>query len=285
MKKKASVKKQGGFRLIPITVTMLTLLFAMKVNDLYIGSRQLREFYGIRDAAAEAPKETKKETPKKESTDDSKEAKPEDHGDTKAVDPTAETPEDKSAADKKDANDPNNPQTFGTGKSKVKDIEAMKAREAIPRFTQNEVDLLQNLSKRREELDQREKDLDLKMRVLDASEKQINNKISEMKTLQTELQKVLTMYDEKQNTQIKSLVKIYENMKPGDAANIFNEMQMAILLEVIDKMSERKVAPVLAAMDPKKARDVTQELAAMRKSITEKSSGAAGSAPGAAPKP
>ena len=67
--------------------------------------------------------------------------------------------------------------------------------------------------------------------------------------------------------QIKSLVKIYEGMKPDEAAAIFNELDMPILLDVIGKMSERKVALVLANMNPKRARDVTQELADKRKKI------------------
>jgi flagellar motility protein MotE (MotC chaperone) len=273
MAKHNKKSKKRGFRLIPITVTMLALLFAIKVNDLYIGSRELQEFYGVREARAMAPPEKKEEKPEeaapKNRTEGEKDAKPE--AEEKKGDKSKEVPGETI--------------TYGTGRTKIEDIEEMKKRLETPRFTQNEIDLLQNLSKRREEIDQREKELDLKVKVLDASEKQINDKIVEMKALQAELEKLLTVYNEKENTQIKSLVKIYENMKPGDAANIFNEMQMSILLEVIDKMSERKVAPVLAAMDPKKARDVTQELAAMRKSITEKAPGAAGAAPNAAPRP
>jgi flagellar motility protein MotE (MotC chaperone) len=80
---------------------------------------------------------------------------------------------------------------------------------------------------------------------------------------------VLAQYNEKQDSQIKSLVKIYESMKPEEAAAIFNEMEMPILLDVIGKMSERKVALVLAGMNPKRARDVTQELADKRKKATQ----------------
>jgi flagellar motility protein MotE (MotC chaperone) len=162
---------------------------------------------------------------------------------------------------------PEEPKTFGTGKSTVKEIEALKMQgDASTRFSKNEIDLLENLSKRRDELDKREKELEIKTKVLEATQKRIDDRIQEMKTLDAQLSKLVTAYDEKQNAQIASLVKIYENMKPNQAAGIFNELDMPILLEVIDKMSERKVAPVLAQMDPKKARDVTQELAAMRSS-------------------
>jgi flagellar motility protein MotE (MotC chaperone) len=40
---------------------------------------------------------------------------------------------------------------------------------------------------------------------------------------------------------------------------------MPVLLMVVDRMSERKVAPVLAAMSPTKAKDVTVQLAEQRK--------------------
>src|SRR3954451_22667425 len=60
------------------------------------------------------------------------------------------------------------------------------------------------------------------------------------------------------------LVRLYETMKPRDAATIFNELQMPILLQVLDRMKDAKAAAVLAAMNPDKARDVTAELAKLR---------------------
>ena len=53
-------------------------------------------------------------------------------------------------------------------------------------------------------------------------------------------------------------------MKPRDAATIFNDLDMPVLLQVVDRMKEAKAAPVLAAMQPDKARDVTAQLARMR---------------------
>lgn len=304
----AKAKKRTAFqypkrrivRLLPLTITMLSLLFIIKMNEVYLGSRQLREIYGARDAVAEEKKETEakhddaaKETPKKEE-DGHGEAKKEEsgHGDAKKEDVghgeakkeegghgEAKKESGGHGGGEKEAKKPEEEKTFGTGKSTVKDIEAIKARDAQPRYTQTELDLLQNLSKRRDELEQRERDLDLKAKVLEASEKRITDKIAEMKTLEAELSKVLAQYNEKQDTQIKSLVKIYESMKPDEAAAIFNELELPILLDVIGKMSERKVALVLANMNPKRARDVTQELADRRKKAAQQAAAAAASAP------
>jgi flagellar motility protein MotE (MotC chaperone) len=53
-------------------------------------------------------------------------------------------------------------------------------------------------------------------------------------------------------------------MKPKDAAAIFNDLQMPVLLQVLDRMKDAKAAAVMAAMNPDRARDVTAELAQMR---------------------
>lgn len=53
-------------------------------------------------------------------------------------------------------------------------------------------------------------------------------------------------------------------MKPKDAATIFNDLTMPVLLQVMDRMKDAKAAAVMAAMKPDKARDVTAELVQMR---------------------
>jgi flagellar motility protein MotE (MotC chaperone) len=53
-------------------------------------------------------------------------------------------------------------------------------------------------------------------------------------------------------------------MKPKDAATIFNDLAMPVLLQVLDRMKDAKAAAIMAAMNPDKARDVTTELAQMR---------------------
>ena len=53
-------------------------------------------------------------------------------------------------------------------------------------------------------------------------------------------------------------------MKPKDAARIFEELDMAVLLDVIERMKERKTAPILAQMNPRRAKAITLELAQRR---------------------
>jgi len=79
----------------------------------------------------------------------------------------------------------------------------------------------------------------------------------------------MAQYNEKENMKIASLVKIYENMKPKDAAKIFEELDMPILLQVVNVMKESKVAPILSAMDPVKAKEISTEFANQKRLITQ----------------
>ncbi len=59
-------------------------------------------------------------------------------------------------------------------------------------------------------------------------------------------------------------MNIYESMKPDDAARIFEDLDMPVLLRVLGRMSERKSAPILAEMNAERAQAVTLELAERR---------------------
>lgn len=131
-------------------------------------------------------------------------------------------------------------------------------------LTQTELDVLQKLQERRGSLDVRERDIERREALLKAAEDQIERKVAEMKTLQHTIEGLLRQYNDQEDNKMRSLVKIYENMKPKEAAKIFEQLDMGILLEVLERMKEQRVAPILAEMDPSKAKGVTAELAQRR---------------------
>ena len=131
-------------------------------------------------------------------------------------------------------------------------------------MTDEEIALLQSLSQRREELEQRAREIDEREVLLKAAEQRIDQKINELEQLQATIEDLLVKHDEQDEAQMQSLVKIYESMKPKDAARIFEELDMEVLLDVVERMKERKTAPILAEMNPERAKAVTLELAQRR---------------------
>ncbi len=131
-------------------------------------------------------------------------------------------------------------------------------------LSQAELDVLQQLTERRKVLDRREGELEERTALLQAAETRIDQKIQDLKDLRATLEQLTKIRDDQEEMKIRSLVKIYETMKPKDAARIFQELEMETLLLVVDRMKERKLAPVLAEMNPNKAMEVTVELAKLR---------------------
>ena len=131
-------------------------------------------------------------------------------------------------------------------------------------LTQAEIELLQQLAVRREELESREKQLVVQTSLMKAAESRINKKVDELRTLQTTIEKLIQSYDQQQDKKLQSLVKVYESMKPKQAARIFEELDMTTLLSVVERMKERKLAAVMAQLNPAKAKEVTVELTRLR---------------------
>lgn len=124
-----------------------------------------------------------------------------------------------------------------------------------------EIEILQELSQRRAELDKRASTLDQQQVVLQAAEKRVDQKIAELQTLQKSIQTQVDQQNAAEDARLQSLVKIYETMKPADAAQILSQIDMPILLKMLSHMKEAKTAPILAAMDPTKAEAITTAMA------------------------
>jgi flagellar motility protein MotE (MotC chaperone) len=135
---------------------------------------------------------------------------------------------------------------------------------APPPVTDSERALLLELRQRREELDARDAALVARESVLAAAGQKLSARVAELQRLQKKLESLDAARREREDTSWKGLVKVYEAMKPRDAATIFNDLETPVLLQVVDRMKEAKAAPVLAAMQPDKARDLTTKLAQMR---------------------
>jgi len=124
-----------------------------------------------------------------------------------------------------------------------------------------EIEVLQELSARRAQLDRRAGDLDQQQIVLQAAEKRIDEKIAKLEAIQKSIQATVDKQNAADDARTQSLVKIYETMKPADAAQILGQLDMPILLQMLSRMKEAKTAPILAAMDPTKAEAITTAMA------------------------
>jgi flagellar motility protein MotE (MotC chaperone) len=136
--------------------------------------------------------------------------------------------------------------------------------EGPPPVSEGERALLQELRQRRQDLDARADAMAVRESVLVATEQKLASRVAELQTLQVSLEHLDAALKQKEDAGWQGLVKVYETMKPKEAAGILNDLAMPVLLPVLDRMKDAKAAAVLAVMNPDKARDVTAELAELR---------------------
>lgn len=149
-----------------------------------------------------------------------------------------------------------------------------------------EVDVLTSLSERRDALDQRQRELDLKASVIAVAEKRIDDKIGQLKTLQTTIERLLGQRDAKEVEQLDGLVRIYAAMKPKDAARIFATLDNDVRIGVAGRMKPDTMAGIMSSLPAEVAQKMTVELAGRYKMAPELSSAAAAAvAPPPAPAP
>ena len=125
-----------------------------------------------------------------------------------------------------------------------------------------ELQVLQSLGERRGQLDQRENDLNTQLALMAAAEAKLDAKVKALDGLKAEIQGLLNQADQKQVTEIDRLVKVFEGMKPKDAAPRFTLLDDSVRLPIAAKMKERSLSAILALMPPAEAKKLTEALAA-----------------------
>jgi flagellar motility protein MotE (MotC chaperone) len=121
--------------------------------------------------------------------------------------------------------------------------------------------ILGRLQDRRETLDNRNKELDMRESLIKAAEKRLEAKVGELKDIETRIKTATDGRDKEEKERLKGVVAMYENMKPKDAARIFDRLDMRVLVDISTAMKPITMSAVLAQMSPEAAERLTVELA------------------------
>lgn len=130
-------------------------------------------------------------------------------------------------------------------------------------LSQAEVQVLQALGARRQALDARSGEIDTSGQLLEAAERRLDQRLAELRRLETSVNGLLGQLDTQQSQRVSSLVDVYQRMRAKDAATVFNQLDEDTLLLVASRMRQQNLAEVMGRMQPDRARRLTQLLAQM----------------------
>jgi flagellar motility protein MotE (MotC chaperone) len=121
--------------------------------------------------------------------------------------------------------------------------------------------ILERLQARRQELETRAREIDIRESLLKAAEKRIESRVEEMKAVESRISTSSDQKAEADSARFKGIITMYENMKPKDAARVFDRLEMPVLIEIASHIAPRKMSDILGLMQSESAERLTVELA------------------------
>jgi flagellar motility protein MotE (MotC chaperone) len=129
--------------------------------------------------------------------------------------------------------------------------------------------ILERLQARRQELEQRAREIEIRESLLKSAEKRIEGRVEEAKATEAKISTATGQKAEQDAARFKSIITMYEGMKPKDAAKVFDRLEMSVLYDIASQIAPRKMSDILGLMQPEAAERLTVELA--RRAGTDKS--------------
>ena len=120
--------------------------------------------------------------------------------------------------------------------------------------------LLEKLQARRDALKQRQDALDLREQMLRDAERKLETGVSDLKEAEEKAEAAGAKKGDGEKAGLKTLVTMYETMKPKDAARVFDRLSLETLVPIVLAMNPRKMAEVLALMGSEPAERLTVAL-------------------------
>ncbi|MCX7340743.1 MAG: hypothetical protein NT037_09490 [Hyphomicrobiales bacterium] len=139
--------------------------------------------------------------------------------------------------------------------------------------------LAERIGERRDEMNARQRELDMREKLLETAERKLENRVGELKAVEDKIESKKDDGENAESQGLKKLIIMYENMKPKDAARVFDRLPSDVLVPVVLQMNPRKMSEVLASMSPEAAEKLTIALASRARPRNQPAAPATGPAP------
>ena len=113
--------------------------------------------------------------------------------------------------------------------------------------------LLARLRAREQDLTRREEELDLRDKTLEKLSREIDERLQELATAEETLRQTMALADSAAENDLENLTRVYENMKPKDAAVLFETMEPSFAAGFLGRMQTASAAQILSGLSPEKA--------------------------------
>jgi flagellar motility protein MotE (MotC chaperone) len=133
-------------------------------------------------------------------------------------------------------------------------------------FSEEEISHFSKLNERKRELDAREEELNRMEAELQAQKAELEKRLVGLEKTRRDISSVLEERVKTDDTKVETLVQMYSNMKPQQAAKIFEEMDEDLAVEIIGRMKKKNAAEIMNLIKPEKAKVFAEKFAGYKRS-------------------
>lgn len=132
-------------------------------------------------------------------------------------------------------------------------------------WSEEEIRVFSKLDERRRELDSREQELAKLEEELQKQKLELDSKLKELEKMRQGIAQVLKDRITVDSEKVDKLVEFYANMKPQNAAKIFEEINENLAVEVLGRLKKKNAAEIMNLVKPDKAQRLSEKYAGYRR--------------------
>ncbi|MES3039294.1 MAG: hypothetical protein V4736_15405 [Bdellovibrionota bacterium] len=161
-------------------------------------------------------------------------------------------------------------------KPDAKPVDAAKAAEAAAKATEaakeaeatssGPDDHLQKLVDRQKELEAKEEELKKIEEELAVQKQELEKKLKDLEEVRGQISTVLNDRVQADSAKVDNLVQLYSNMRPQQAAKVFETLDEDLTVEVLGRMKKKNAAEIMNLMKADKAKVLSEKLAGYKRS-------------------
>lgn len=117
----------------------------------------------------------------------------------------------------------------------------------------DDAEYLFKLADRKKQLDQREEELNKLAEQIEKQKNEITEKLAKLEETRLTISKALEEKIKADDAKVETLVQMYTNMKPVQAAKVFETLDEDLVIEILGRMKKKNAADILNLIKPEKA--------------------------------
>ena len=126
-------------------------------------------------------------------------------------------------------------------------------------------DIDRQVEVRRSDIAREEERLGAAKAALEAVKRELRQELEKLEAMKRDVEAQIARRDKLVSDRLTQIAKIYQSMKPKEAATALEEMDDDMALEILDRLPGRTVAKMFDAMPKERVRELTRRMEAGRK--------------------